>query len=178
MLNFGEGQQVERALSAGTKSADTLLRMIGPRLYVISADACNTYNLDHPDEHESLYGEELPLTPISAAYVGTDFRLFVGEDPDAVGPAPAPAAPAAGPAQAGANAPAQPAPAAPPPPRISCELYAFGRYQTNHGESGRLDYQVKIADPSGVMPAWQPFDGGICYLSADHKLHILMGAKP
>jgi hypothetical protein len=56
-------------------------------------------------------------------------------------------------------------------------FYGFGRYHTPRGESGRLDYSTKISDPVGITAFWQPFDGGICYLTADHKLHLLLGAK-
>ena len=157
MLNFGQGQQVERALSAGSKARDVSLRMIGPRLYLVAPDSCNRYNLDRPEEHESLYGGD--LTPVSGAMLGSDFLVFIGDDPDAIGgPNGAPAA-------------------APPQVRSSCELYIFGRYQTPHGESGRLDYQVKIADPSGITTSWQAFAGGLCYLTADHQLHLLLGAS-
>jgi hypothetical protein len=56
-------------------------------------------------------------------------------------------------------------------------LYAFGRYQTAHGESTRLDYPTKIEDAAGIKPSWQAMDGGLVYLTGDRKLHMLIGAK-
>ena len=164
MMNIGAGQQVERALSAGTKSTEVKLRLVGSRLYTIAPDACNEYDLDHADQHVTFYGQEATTPPIWDVFLGSDDVLGIGADPDAVDPQPAPN-PAAG--------QAQPQPAV----RQNGVLYAFGRYQLAHGEGTRLDYQIKIADPAGITNAWQPFDGGICYLTADHKLHMMLGAK-
>ena len=49
-------------------------------------------------------------------------------------------------------------------------------FKQNPAESGVLDFDVKITDPAGIMPAWQVIDGGFCYLTADNKLHILRGS--
>jgi hypothetical protein len=41
-------------------------------------------------------------------------------------------------------------------------------------ESGLLVWQPKLSDPHGIA-AWQPVDGGLCYLTGDHALHWLRG---
>jgi outer membrane protein assembly factor BamB len=158
MLNFTD-TQVEKALSAGTKSSDVTLRVIGTRLYTLASDAAECYDLDHPAEHYVIYGDIMKIGTISQSFFGRDFLIFLGEqDPES-----APAAP----------------PAALPDPQHQplYELYAFGRYQTAHGESNRLDYPVKIEDPAGITQFWQPMDGGLAYLTGDRKLHLLIGAR-
>ena len=45
------------------------------------------------------------------------------------------------------------------------------------GEGARLDYPLKVEDAAGVTDDWQAFEGGICYRTADRKLHLLLGAK-
>jgi len=158
MLNFTD-TQVEKALSAGTKSSDVTLRVIGTRLYTLAPDAAECYDLDHPAEHYVIYGDIMKIGTISQSFFGRDFLVFLGDqDPE--------------------NAPAAPAPAlADPQLQPVYELYAFGRYQTAHGESNRLDYPVKIEDPAGITQFWQPTDGGLAYLTGDRKLHLLIGAR-
>ena len=56
-------------------------------------------------------------------------------------------------------------------------LYAFRRQSTTDREPGLLDYDLPITDPAGITSHWQPMEGGLAFLSADHKLHMLMGAK-
>jgi hypothetical protein len=43
-------------------------------------------------------------------------------------------------------------------------------------ETGKFEYSVDVADPTGVVQ-WQPVDGGIYYLTGEHKLHFLRGAR-
>jgi outer membrane protein assembly factor BamB len=177
MVKVADKQQIEQALSCGAKSPGVRLYVAGSRLFTISSNACNAYDLDHVEQHESIFGQEMPLSPISQAMFGKDFLIFVGEDPDA--PAPNPPAPPA-PAVILPGVVPQPPPAspAPIPPRPAMQLSAFGRYSTTHGEGTRLDYQLKIENASGITPEWQGFDGGLCYRTADRKLHLLLGAKP
>ena len=179
MLNFGEGQQVERALSADTQSWQVQLRVVGPRLFVLSPDAAVLYNLDRASEAFTLYDRQTSADSDSTVnahhtFIGTDFVVVVS-DPAAPRPV------AAGPNPPGFVAPgAVPAPPpAPPAPQVLPEyrLFAFDRSPTKTGESGRLDYDVKIADPAGVLSSWQAVDGGVYYLTADRKLHMLAGAQ-
>src|SRR5207248_8994276 len=71
--------------------------------------------------------------------------------------------------------------AAPPPPVSNLyRLHAVGRYavsEKNPAESGRLDHVKDVSDPAGITPSWQPADGGFYYLTADHKLHMLLVAR-
>jgi outer membrane protein assembly factor BamB len=180
MLKVGNKQQIEQALSCGSKSPGVRLKVVGSRLFTVASNACNAYDLDHLEQHESIFGQELPLSPVSDVLFGKDFLIFVGDDPDA----PAPNAPAAAPPAVVLPIPVLPpqavAPVAPPPapPRQSLQLSAFGRYSTSHGEGTRLDYQQKVQDAAGITAEWQGFDGGVCYRTADRKLHLLQGAAP
>ncbi|HXE53014.1 MAG TPA: PQQ-binding-like beta-propeller repeat protein, partial [Tepidisphaeraceae bacterium] len=166
MLDIGNGQQVERALSAGTKSPDVKLRLVGSRLYAISQDACSCYDLDNPNQHESFYGQDNPSPPVWNVFLGKEAVVAIGDnnpDEDNAGNAPP------------ANAAAVPQP--PAAPRPSCSVYIYGRYQLKSGESTKLDYEIRLANPAGITNTWQSFDGGVCYLTGDHKLHLLLGTK-
>jgi hypothetical protein len=171
-----EKQQVEQQLSAGTKSPEARMRVAGTRLFIIAPDACSAYDLKRPEQHQAIYGQELPLTAqdqkidVADAFVGRDFLLFVGYEND---PANAvPAAPGPNPPAALGNAPA-----AVELRHKSAQIAAFGRYVTPRGEGARLDYGYKVEDASGITDDWQAFDGGIGYRTQDNKLHLLMGAK-
>jgi len=169
-LKYADGQQMERALSANSTSAEVALRVVGPRLYVIAPDSAVCYNLDKPEDTYRLYGAQDVDISTRMSFIGQDYLIFLDDSADA--PPPAPVAPNAPPV-------VQPANVAPVRPPIvpAYRFYGFGRYHTPRGESGRLDYNTRIADPAGITANWQAFDGGICYLTADHKLHMLMGAR-
>ena len=69
---------------------------------------------------------------------------------------------------------------APPPQPVTAptwNLYAFRREVKKGKEAGLLDYDLPITDPAGITSSWQPIDGGLIYLSADRKLHMLLGRK-
>lgn len=173
-LKYGDGQQLERALAANSTSAEVKLRVVGPRLYVIAPDAALWYNLDKPEDAYRLYGDQ-QLGDVTAklSFIGQDYLIFLDDSADAdngKAPAVAPNAPPG-------LVPGQPAPAPKATISPTYRLYGFGRYHTARGESGRLDYDLKINDPAGITPSWQALDGGICYLTADHKVHVLLGAK-
>jgi outer membrane protein assembly factor BamB len=142
--------EVDRVLSAGT-SWDVSLRVIGSHLYVFSPDGTAAYNLDQVAEAWSL---------MDADHKSTIHNVFIGKQYAVVLQSPAP--------DDGA-----------PPADAPLTLCAFGRYAsspTNPFESGRLDYKVQITDPGAATGPWQAVDGGFYYLSADQKLHMLMGA--
>ena len=35
-----------------------------------------------------------------------------------------------------------------------------------------------MTDPAGITPMWQAADAGFYYVTADDKLHMLLGAAP
>jgi len=55
-------------------------------------------------------------------------------------------------------------------------VLAYRRANVGGRESGLLDYDPAIPNPSGIQ-SWQPVDGGLYYLAKDHKLHFLAGAR-
>ena len=153
-------QQVELALTAGTKSFRTRLAVAGTRLFTIAPEACNSYNLAHLDQHDAIFGREQPLAPVWQTFIGSDFLVMVGDDTDPNDARQIP--PGNGPLE--------------PVDRHKLLISALGRYQTQHGEGTRLDYQFHLAEESGVTDQWQPITAGLCYRSNDHKLHVLVGA--
>jgi outer membrane protein assembly factor BamB/tetratricopeptide (TPR) repeat protein len=168
MLNFNDGQQVEKALSVGSKSPDVTLRVVGPRVYMVAPDAAICYNLDKPDDHYQMFDQESEKMSVQTSFIGKDYVVLLSPATAPPPPAPDPNAPA------GAAAPQAPAVAVSP----TWNLYAFRRQIINGGkESGVMDYSLPITDPAGITSTWQPMDGGLAYLSADKKLHMLLGAK-
>lgn len=184
-----EKQQLEQQLSAGTKSPEVRMRVVGGRLFTVAPDACVSYDLARSSDQHEIYGQELPLgdlvpeaqgagkrLEVSDAFFGSDFLVFVASPPDEAPKAPV--ANAAAPAQPPANAPPAPDAVTEVSKRPWVEVAAFGRYRTARGgEGARLDYPLKVEDKAGVTDDWQAFDGGICYRTADRKLHLLLGAK-
>jgi hypothetical protein len=162
LLNFAAGQ-VEKALSIGSKSSDVSLRVIGPRMYVMAPDAAISYNLDNPDDHYQMFDHESDGMSEQMSFIGKDYLILLN------GGAPAPAPAAAANAQPNA-APQQPALSR------TYTVYAFSRLLKNGKESGRLDYSAAVTDQAGITTSWQAIEGGLVYLSNDHKLHMLMGA--
>jgi hypothetical protein len=170
LLKFGENQ-LDKAWSIGTKSSDVVLRVVGRRVYVIAPDAAICYSLDTPDEHYQMFDQDSGEgMSAQMSFIGQDYLLLLNGGTPPV--APNPAAPNAPPAGA-APPPANQQPAVSP----SYTIYAFSRSERNGRESGRLDYSTPISDPAGITSAWQAMDGGLAYLTADHKLHMLIGAK-
>jgi hypothetical protein len=173
MLNFNEGQQVEKAFSVGSKSPDVTLRVVGPRLYLVAPDAAVCYNLESPDDHYQMFDQESEKMIVQASFIGKDYVVLLSPATAPAAPAPAPIAPAPPGMPA---APAAPQPAATISP--TWNLYAFRRQILGNGkESGVMDYSLPITDPAGITATFQPMAGGLAYLSADHTLHMLMGAK-
>ena len=159
-VTVGDKQQVELALSAATKQVRTRLVVVGTRLFSIAPDACMSYDLANLDQHEAIFGREMPLAPVWQTFIGSDFLIMAGDDADPNDARPIP--PGVAPLQ--------------PVDNHKILLNAFGRYQTQHGEGTRLDYQFHFAEPSGVTDQWQPINAGLCYRTNDHKLHVLVGA--
>jgi outer membrane protein assembly factor BamB/tetratricopeptide (TPR) repeat protein len=146
-------QQIDKELIAGTKW-DVSLHVLGSHVYAIGSDIQASYNLDEAaDSWVKDVSSDPPRGPVRDVIFGKRYLVMIQ------GPAPT-------------NDPAQGK-----PPLYS--LRAIGLYPapTEKGEeSGRLDYPVQIKDPGVLTGDWQGFNGGFCYLTADHKLHMLMGA--
>ena len=172
VLQFGENQ-MDKTWSLGTNSMDVSMHVIGRRLFVISPDAAVCYNLDSPDEFYQMFDQDTGEgMSAQISFIGKDYLVLLS---GATAPPP----------------PVQPVAAPNPPPAPCCAcgsaeqaavsptytLYAFSRAEKNGRESGRLDYSTNIANPASITTSWQPMDGGLAYLSADRKMHILIGAK-
>ena len=165
MVPFAQGSQVEQALSIGSKSPDVSLRVIGPRVYVIAPDAAIFYNLDNPDDKCPLFDEQSEGMGDQLGFIGQDYLVLLNPktaDGNAV---------AANPPPAGAVA------AQPPALNPAYTLYAFSRATFKGRETGRLDYNTTISDSTGITGSWQAMDGGLAFVTGDHKLHYLLGAK-
>jgi hypothetical protein len=175
MLNFSDGQQLEKALSIGTKSVDVTLRMVGPRLYAIAPDAAICYNIETPDDHYQMFDQESEGMSAHSAFMGQDYLVIVSPAPPPGGNVPAPAPVPVGPVVL----PQPPVVVTPPQPVVAptWNLYAFRREIVKGKEAGVLDYDLPVTDPAGITSSWQAIEGGLIYLSADHKLHMLLGAK-
>jgi outer membrane protein assembly factor BamB/tetratricopeptide (TPR) repeat protein len=160
----GGNQEIDRRLTAG-KSWNVTLRLVGPHLYVITPGQAFGYNLDKPEQTPwALPADSLPLVNVQEVAPGQRYLAVIEEETNH--PARAPA---------GGNG-AQPAANNAPAPGYT--VYLFRRTSisaTNPAESGVLDYQLHIADPAGILPTWQAVDGGLYFVTADNKLHMLKG---
>ena len=149
---------INRRLYAG-KDWNVQMKLVGPHLYVASADTLYGYNLDRPAETwaEDADGVEKDfrnIRQIDASQQQLAILTQQTSDTDA--------------GQADENA--KPAPA--------YRLDLFSRSpasDTDPAESGVLKAATSITDPAGVLPAWQPVEGGFYYLTGDSKLHMLRG---
>lgn len=144
-------QQIDRLLGAGSTWTASL-RVVGSHLYVIGSDMQASYNLDKPVESwVRNVPDDASAAPVREAMIGKNYLAIVD------GP--------------GAGYDQRQSP--------TYTLRAMGLYSSSAAspqECGRMDYVVHIQDPGVLTGAWQGFDGGFCYLTADHRLHTLMGA--
>jgi hypothetical protein len=175
-------QEIDRILVAG-KSEKVMMRVVGSHLYLASPGYLYSYNLDRPEESWSREPDNalLPLTGVREMTVAKNFLSIVeagADDPGAPQEAP--------PGQVNPNVPPVPLPQPPEPGGVagSENETTYSIYllrlapvsKENPAESGILDYDVKIIDTAGITPSWQSIDGGLCYVTADNKLHILRGS--
>lgn len=176
MLHFADGQQVEQALSIGSKSPESAIRVVGPRAYLIAPDAAICYNLQNLDDHYQMFDETSEGIGQQIYFIGQGHLIMLNSAAAAAANPPPMAQPVPG-----IGGLAQPPAGNPPPkPALSPDyiLYAYSRAIIVKGhESGTLDYNPTIKDPGGITADWQPMNGGLVYLSGDHKLHMLLGAK-
>ncbi|HWE04983.1 MAG TPA: PQQ-binding-like beta-propeller repeat protein [Tepidisphaeraceae bacterium] len=170
-------KEIDRILVAG-KSEKVTMRVVGSHLYLVSAGHVYSYNLDHPGESWGILPDSVPFTSVRDVTVAKNWLAIVeagSDDPPTTLEAP--------PAAANPNAP--PVPVAPEPGGAAAEnetiynIYLLSLApisKQNPVESGLLGFDVRIADAAGIAPTWQAIDGGLCYLTADNKLHILRGS--
>jgi hypothetical protein len=131
------------------------LLVVGPRLYVWSPHAIVGYHLDHSGMDWSTdTNRARPEWSTRDAFATKDHIVLLDE--------PVPAA-----RRAVRN---------PSPPVL--QMRAFSRAVLPSGvESGVVDYQVDLTNPAGI-PAVQPVEGGLYYVTGDQKLHFLKSGRP
>jgi outer membrane protein assembly factor BamB len=173
-------QEAENRLDAG-KTDEATLHVIGSHLYIVSHAGVMSYNLDRPSESwqgepESIDGRH---PAVHDHLFGQKFVVLVNEPlrPEDGGVPPVPLGGIAPVAPNGAIA--QPEGVAGPIHDYHLELFArYPASAQNPREAGRLDYNIKVSDPAGITPSWQAANGGLYYVSTDHKLHFLRGRPP
>lgn len=158
-------KEVDRILTAG-RSDQISLRIVGPHLYVVNPTQIIHYNLDRPEDSWSQDEADDPhfgAPLIRDAFITKTFVAILAlPSPD----------------DEEANPPADlvvnPTPLTAPVKEYRVRLYGR-RLGKRNQESGRQDYDQKVADPAGITPQWQVVEGGFYYLAADNKLHVLRG---
>ncbi|HEX4795155.1 MAG TPA: PQQ-binding-like beta-propeller repeat protein [Humisphaera sp.] len=165
----GGVREIDLRLTAG-KSWSTTLRVVGPRLYVIGLGQVFGYNLDHPEQKTwATPPETLSTSAVNDIIISQKHLVIILEDLQQ------PLGVARGGAQP-ANLPPVPAAAKTPIPAYDLKFFRRTAISaTDPAESGRLDFEFTVRDPAGILPTWQPVTGGLCYVTADNKLHLLRG---
>ncbi len=149
VLSLETGREV--AAPIATRSAantwNVWLRVLGPRLYIISGKTVCERNLtDADDSWDGSVDIETPV--MSQAFFGKNYVVLLGQ----VTPA---------------NVPI--------PGAARNWLTGYSRRVLDNGkESGVLDFSQPVTNPAGI-DQWQPVEGGFYYHSLDHKLHYLNG---
>ena len=140
---------------AGANDVNVQLRIVGPYLYAMSPRSLVAYHLDHPAEEGWSADMGQMLNPNFQALIPTrDFLMVVGEP--------------GGRQLAAAN----------PVPAFQLRFYSRMKIKgSDSGESGKIEQMETISDPTGVVH-WQAAEGGIYYLSNNHRLHFVRGSRP
>jgi hypothetical protein len=140
----------------GNGDVSIFLRTAGPYLYIVGPRSLVAYNLDRPAEDQWEAKLDTYSNPNFRNAIATrDFLAVIGE------PA------AKRPAENGAT------------PSQLYRVHLFSRAKTKTDppiEVGKYEYWYDLTDPSGVSN-WQAVDGGLYYLTGDHKLHFLRGTR-
>ena len=156
------GQNVKTLLTTGIPQAfngqptdvPVTLRLVGPYLYAYSARSLLGYNLDDPGEKSWRSDTGMSTSPNYRSAIPTrDFLVMVGEP---------------GSRKFVEN----------PAPRLF-QLRFFKRTiprETPGFEGGKLEQTYDLTEPAGIT-GWQAVEGGLYYLSGDHNLHFLRGAR-
>lgn len=134
-----------------TKAQDpsAWLQVSGAWVYCIGTKTLMAYNINAPADKKWEGMMEQDTSNIREAFVGRDFVVLVDEFIRRHG--------------RGVAAPIK-------------KLHCFNREEFAAGESGLRVHAPVINDPAGIVQ-WQAVEGGFCYLSADHNLHTLLGAR-
>ncbi len=147
--SLGENQPVDAVLGAESKDRNVSLRVAGPYLYALGQRTLVAYNLDHLDQNWRKLTDFIQTENFRDLFVGRDYVAVLDQ-----------------PAAAAASMPA-------------CWLDGISRAKLKNDsdrETGLWLYKHKLSDPSGIVQV-QPVEGGFYYLTADHKLHLLQGAR-
>jgi hypothetical protein len=147
------------------------LRPLGSRVYVIHPKGAVSYNLDRPAEDKwGLSAVSVQPSPsVRDAVIGRDYLVLVDQLSSGVGAAAAAPNPNAAPGQAAG--------------RQGYRLLAYSRAPIKQDdgdivESGRFDYEERVASPVGISPEWQGVNGGFYYRTLDRTVRFLRGARP
>jgi outer membrane protein assembly factor BamB len=143
-------EQVDRVLGAGA-TWKVCLRVLGSHLYVVGPDIEASYNLDQPAESWVKQRETSPVD-VRDVMIGKKYLVII-EGPQATDDD---------------NSAA--------PKYVIRAIGLYPASPTTTEESGRTDVVHPVTDPGLLTGDWQGVDGGFYYLTADHKLHMLMGA--
>ena len=155
------GQEVKTLLTTGISQAfngqpaeiPVTLRLVGSELYAYGSRSLLGYNLDDPEKSwRSDTG--MSVSPNYRTALPTrDFLVMAGEP---------------GTKKFVEN----------PATRLfQLRLYKRTIPQETPGvEGGKLEQTHDLAEPAGII-AWQAVEGGLYYLSGDHNLHFLRGAR-
>ena len=142
-------EQVDRVLGAGA-TWKVSLRVLGSHLYVVGPDIEASYNLDQPAESWVRPPSDSPAD-VRDVMIGKKFLVTIE------------------------GVRAADADNGEPTKFIVRAIGLYPASATTSDESGRTDY-YPVIDTGALAGSWQGVDGGFCYLAADHKLHMLMGA--
>ena len=129
------------------------LRLVGPHLYVFGTRSLLGYNLD--DIAEKSWRADSGMSPppnFRLAILTRDFLMMVGEP---------------GSKKLVEN----------PSRHYQLKFYNRTTLKDAPGyENASVQQIYDLAEPAGIN-GWQAVEGGIYYLSGDHKLHFLRGAR-
>ena len=151
------GERVVQIMTAAVQGAanpngeaTTYMRVVGPCVYIYAQRNLLGYHLDLPGEEtwRSNSGDPVNLN-YRAAVPTRDYIVMVTE---------------------------------PPIRRVGekvgrvFQLQFYVPIDITRKKGGKVDYKQTITEQAGIV-AWQAVEGGIYYLSEDHKLHLFRGTR-
>ncbi len=153
VLSLEGGRDIGQPIATKASASDNWnvwLRVLGPRLYIVSRRTVCGRNLNDVDD--TWDGQaDLTAPVMSEAFFGKKHVVLLGQ----VTPA---------------NVPM--------PGAARHWLTGYSRAPVGNGstrESGMLEFSEPVIHPAGI-DQWQPVDGGFYYRTLDRKLHFLQGA--
>lgn len=148
-IRYGSATSLDTGAPA---SGRAIMRVVGSRLYIVSAEKVLGYDMDREEEWTSKL-EWRTQVSVRDVIVARDHVLALTEQ---TGPRGA----------RGRNQPALP-----------MRLKAFSRATTEVGsESGAFEHDIEFPDIPQML-AWQVVDGGIYCLGNDQRLHVRLGVR-